>query len=187
MNKQAAILNAALALFADRGFWGTRVPEIAERAGVAAGTLYTYFRNKEALANELYRQSIQDFGQVFAVPEDGPVKAQFQEFCRRFLAFVFERTTEFKFLEAHCHESYLDAESQSKGDAFDENMRMLFRRWADSGQLAHRDVDLLVALTFGGLMGLFKAQQHGFAEFSPNQRALAIEQLWACLTSPVTI
>ena len=55
-DKREAIMAAALELFVERGFYGTAVPEIAERAGVGAGTIYRYFESKEALVNALYRE-----------------------------------------------------------------------------------------------------------------------------------
>ena len=55
-NKRDAVMNAALDLFVERGFYGTAVPEIADKAEVGAGTIYRYFPSKEALVNELYRQ-----------------------------------------------------------------------------------------------------------------------------------
>ena len=42
-DKADAILAAALNLFVERGFHGTSVLSVAERAGVAAGTIYHYF------------------------------------------------------------------------------------------------------------------------------------------------
>src|ERR1035437_2808422 len=42
-DKREAILGAALELFAERGFHGTAVPQIADKAGVGAGTIYRYF------------------------------------------------------------------------------------------------------------------------------------------------
>jgi len=44
-DKRETILAAALELFVERGFYGTAVPEIAERAGVGAGTIYRYFES----------------------------------------------------------------------------------------------------------------------------------------------
>src|SRR5439155_17932532 len=43
------IMDAALAVFHERGYQGTTIPAIAERAGVAQGTLYNYFTSKEKL------------------------------------------------------------------------------------------------------------------------------------------
>jgi AcrR family transcriptional regulator len=50
------ILDAALDAFAERGLAGTRVEDIAARAGVSKGTLYLYFESKE----ELFREAIRD-------------------------------------------------------------------------------------------------------------------------------
>jgi AcrR family transcriptional regulator len=53
--RRSAILDAALAEFARRGFADTRLDDIARRAGVAKGTIYLYFRDKESLFQELVR------------------------------------------------------------------------------------------------------------------------------------
>lgn len=47
--KRAAILRAAVEVFAERGYAGARMREVAQRAGVADGTPYLYFRGKEEL------------------------------------------------------------------------------------------------------------------------------------------
>jgi len=51
--KRAAILRAAVHEIAEVGL-AAPTAKIAKRAGIAAGTLFTYFPNKEALLNELY-------------------------------------------------------------------------------------------------------------------------------------
>ncbi|MFK8024087.1 MAG: TetR/AcrR family transcriptional regulator [Ilumatobacter sp.] len=57
-----SIMTAALEVFSEDTFAGARVQEVASRAGVALGTIYNHFENKEALANAVYqrckRQSI---------------------------------------------------------------------------------------------------------------------------------
>ncbi|MFH1135399.1 MAG: helix-turn-helix domain-containing protein [Pseudomonadota bacterium] len=55
-DKRTAILEAALTLFAKRGYHGVSVALIAARAQVGAGTIYRYFRDKEVLVNALYRK-----------------------------------------------------------------------------------------------------------------------------------
>lgn len=54
VDKRQAILKAALKLFTDRGFHNTPTSLIAKEAGVATGTLFHHFKNKEILINELY-------------------------------------------------------------------------------------------------------------------------------------
>ena len=52
------ILDAALAVFAEKGFAATRMDDIAARAGVTKGTIYLYFDSKEEVFKSLVRESI---------------------------------------------------------------------------------------------------------------------------------
>src|SRR5262245_45808700 len=56
--KRDAILAAALDEFAARGFAAARLDDVAKRAGVAKGTIYLYFADKEALFEELIRAQL---------------------------------------------------------------------------------------------------------------------------------
>jgi AcrR family transcriptional regulator len=62
--KARAIVEAAAAVFAERGFQAARVADVAERAGIGKGTVYEYFRSKEDL-----------FLAVFHAFEAGPLDA----------------------------------------------------------------------------------------------------------------
>jgi AcrR family transcriptional regulator len=53
--RRDAILRAALDEFSERGFASARLDDVARRAGVAKGTIYLYFHDKEALFQELIR------------------------------------------------------------------------------------------------------------------------------------
>jgi AcrR family transcriptional regulator len=52
------ILDAALAVFAEKGFSAARMEDISRRAGVTKGTIYLYFESKEALFKALVRESL---------------------------------------------------------------------------------------------------------------------------------
>jgi AcrR family transcriptional regulator len=56
--RPAEILDAALAVFAEKGFAGTRLEQVAKRAGISKGTLYLYFDSKEALFEAVVRSAI---------------------------------------------------------------------------------------------------------------------------------
>ena len=55
-DKRNAILDAATRLFAERGLTAAPTSEISKLAGVAEGTLFTYFKTKDDLINALYRE-----------------------------------------------------------------------------------------------------------------------------------
>jgi AcrR family transcriptional regulator len=56
--RRQAILDAALAIFAEKGFEAARLDDVAARAGIAKGTVYLYFRDKQTLFEELVRSAV---------------------------------------------------------------------------------------------------------------------------------
>lgn len=57
--KRIRILDAALKVFATRGFYNAKVSEVAKEAGVADGTIYLYFESKDALLIALFEDRMQ--------------------------------------------------------------------------------------------------------------------------------
>ena len=55
LERRAAIVEAAMEEFIARGFAATRLDDIAKRAGVAKGTIYLHFKDKESMFEELVR------------------------------------------------------------------------------------------------------------------------------------
>ncbi|WP_366924551.1 TetR family transcriptional regulator [Metallumcola ferriviriculae] len=59
--KYDAILQAAVKVFAQKGFHRSRVSQIAEQAGIGDGTVYLYFHNKEDILVSLFQERMTDF------------------------------------------------------------------------------------------------------------------------------
>lgn len=57
-DKRERILSAAIKVFAKNGFYATRVSEIAKAAGVADGTIYLYFKNKDDVLISIFEDGI---------------------------------------------------------------------------------------------------------------------------------
>src|SRR6056297_1975242 len=57
--KRERILQGALKAFAKKGFYNTKVSEIASEAGVADGTIYLYFKNKDDLLISLFEDRME--------------------------------------------------------------------------------------------------------------------------------
>jgi TetR/AcrR family transcriptional regulator, fatty acid metabolism regulator protein len=60
-NKHQKILRAAIKIFAEKGFFNSRVSEIAREANVADGTIYLYFKNKDDILISLFEE---EFGKI---------------------------------------------------------------------------------------------------------------------------
>mgnify|MGYP001774454728 FL=1 len=51
--KRLEIIRAACKLFAEKGYYNTTIPHIAQAVGMSVGNIYNYFESKEALAKEI--------------------------------------------------------------------------------------------------------------------------------------
>ena len=60
VDKREAILKAATHVFARRGFFQSQVADIAREAGIAAGTVYLYFRSKDDLLVSLFERTMRE-------------------------------------------------------------------------------------------------------------------------------
>ena len=58
--KRDAILRAAIDVFAERGFFNAQVADVARAAGVAAGTVYLYFKSKDDLLVSIFERSMRE-------------------------------------------------------------------------------------------------------------------------------
>jgi len=158
-DKREAIMSAALDLFVERGFFGTAVPEIADRAGVGAGTIYRYFESKEALVNALYRQEKLRFarGVLDDFPPAAATREQFRLLWGRMAKFAITHDKSFVFLELHHHARYLDAESR----AVEHRMLDLFVHIIEAaqarGELKAGPPRLLIGIVMGAFIGVIRS------------------------------
>jgi AcrR family transcriptional regulator len=169
-DKRDRILDAALSAFAERGFHGTPVPLIAERAKVGAGTIYRYFESKEALVNALYRRSKLAFLDQVSVgfPADKSPRQQWGHIFRCTLDFATKSPEAFDFLEMHHHAPYLD----------DESRALEARVWGMAQQILgasrllqltrNEEPTLLISLVWGGVIRLVRCAREGLVELSPS-------------------
>jgi AcrR family transcriptional regulator len=80
--KPAQILEAAFSVFGEAGYQATVIKDIADRAGISAGTIYTYFHDKmdlfRATAEEGWSRFLQQMRELAASPE--PVESRLARF-----------------------------------------------------------------------------------------------------------
>lgn len=85
--RRAAIVEAAMEEFIARGFAAARLDDIAKRAGVAKGTLYLHFKDKESMFEELIRTALVPLISRMAAPQPiaGPVRDAVERFAETFM------------------------------------------------------------------------------------------------------
>jgi AcrR family transcriptional regulator len=166
-DKRRRILDAALRTFAERGYHGTSVPEVADAAEIGVGTVYRYFETKDELVNEAYRDAKLRLRAYLldGLPEVDGYKLDmaerwFRELWNRLAGFAAAEPEAFRFLEMQDHVAYLDAQSR------DVELTVLGPLWFAGKQLRDRlgglNVDVSIALLWGAFVGLVKASRLGY-------------------------
>jgi AcrR family transcriptional regulator len=88
--RREAIVKAALAEFCARGFAATRIDDVAARAGVAKGTIYLHFNDKEALFREIVTTMLVPLVAVIeAPPPDLPIREVLTRFFDLFVQEIY--------------------------------------------------------------------------------------------------
>jgi TetR/AcrR family transcriptional regulator, fatty acid metabolism regulator protein len=70
--KRRAILHAAVRVFAEKGYHGCRIADVAKQAGVAYGLVYHYFQNKEELLESVFAEQWTIFITALRAISEGP-------------------------------------------------------------------------------------------------------------------
>jgi len=60
-DKREAILRAATKVFAGKGYFNSKVADIAKEAGIADGTVYLYFNSKEEILHSIFNRAMEEF------------------------------------------------------------------------------------------------------------------------------
>jgi TetR/AcrR family transcriptional regulator, repressor of fatR-cypB operon len=178
--RRAAILGAALELFAERGFHGTAVPLVAERAGVAAGTIYRYFESKEDLVNVLYRtckrRMLEELEGVLT--SDLPARQRFRALWEGMARAAGAHSKALAFMELHHHAPYLDAESRAVAAETQSRLVAFVRRAQEEGAAKPLPPELLIALVWGAFVSLTRACWESGTPLTPQLVAAREQCIW---------
>jgi len=182
-DKREAILDAALALFAERGFYGTAVPLVADKAKVGAGTIYRYFPSKEALANALFQRHKRALGETILrdFPFDAPFREQFHHFWTRVCRYAAENPVALQFLELHHHTSYLDETSRAIEVQLLGTAKGVIAQAVSQQILKPVAPELLMAIVWGSFRALVQGGCEGLLRLDDETIAQAEACVWEAL------
>ena len=177
-----AILDAALEVFTEQTYGGARIENIAERAGVAMGTIYKYFPGKQALANEVFRHwKLRTREYAFPHKSTMSAREKFHAWFDQFVRFATDHPLATQFLQTHHHAAYLDAESLAVGDPMDKLAIKMVRDGQQEGAIKAGDAELLVAMVLGLCLGLTRELAARNKKLDAKTRVLAEQAGWDAL------
>lgn len=181
--RREALLEAALTLFSERGFYGTNVPQLLEKANISAGTMYHQFESKEELVNVLFQRCLQERSNALweGFSSSLPFRKQFGELWQRYFAFARSRPQVFAFLSFQDHKSYLNEESRRAQEEAQTRLRAFFEGAQSQGVVRSIPIEILLPLVLGGLSGIVQAYLAQGGAFSPESLVEAERSLWEAI------
>jgi AcrR family transcriptional regulator len=181
LQARAAILEAAMELFSERGLYSTRVEDITERADVAKGAFYSHFETKDALIAVLVRQGVEllDAEYLGRVPEGADASKRVTEIVKRHHAFFEDHPGHALLFHQARGLLLLKAEGMEPvHEAFEDYLSRLARRLSSTAGGRERDLSDLAAVVGGGIVG-YRSLRHAAG------RPLQPTVLARCLTEGV--
>ena len=138
-DKRARILEAAIKVFAERGFHSATVAEIARAAGVADGTIYLYFKGKDDLLLRLFDEKMTELlaDAKAAVAQERTAPGKLRRFIQLHLAVV-ERNPDLAsvlIVELRPSAQFLKAADRQKLAAYVDLIAEVVRAGQESGEL----------------------------------------------------
>jgi TetR/AcrR family fatty acid metabolism transcriptional regulator len=138
-DKRARILDAAVKVFAGRGFHSATVAEIARVAGVADGTIYLYFKSKDDLLLRLFDEKMTDLLAQLraALAEEKSAPARLRRFIQLHLSLV-ERNPDLAavlIVELRQSAQFIKAADRAKLAAVVDLIAEVVRAGQESGEL----------------------------------------------------
>ena len=183
-DKRNAILEAATRLFAERGLAAAPTSEISKLAGVAEGTLFTYFGTKDELINSLYREIKLELADAMMsdFPRKKNVRTRMRHVWDRYVRWGIANPRQRKVLGQLLVSEVLTKESREAGSApFVEFQTMI--RDGIEGRVFRNDLPVeLISKSLGALVEATIDLTVSNPSKADGYRESGFQMLWAGIT-----
>ncbi|WP_256871022.1 TetR/AcrR family transcriptional regulator [Shewanella sp. Scap07] len=179
-NKQDRILRAAEKIIANGGIQGLSMQHVANEAGVAAGTIYRYFKDKNELILTLRRDVLAQVAEAILEDHDqGNLEQRFKRIWMKMYHYGKQRTPANLSYEQYAHlpESNTDEIRQIELQLFAPLLH-LFEEGLKQGSIQPLHPRALYALSMEPAMTLARAIRRGLIEYQTEEIDLACELCW---------
>lgn len=149
--KLTAIHHATTRLVVKTGFSGMKMAQVAAEAGLATGTLYIYYKNKEVLINEVFlvtRQEIADVMQDESLKEETFYET-FEATWRAYFEYCYRQPDKMLFVEQFRYSGMISEKNLIASDGYFEPYNEFLRLGQKQGFLRRMDLETLKAQVRG--------------------------------------
>lgn len=136
-DKKTSIFDSALELINEHGFHGCPISQVAKNAGVAAGTIYTYFQSKDELILGLFEYASQQIKNFVSSKDDRKLnfEERFFNYWRNLSEFYFKNPSIHGFYDQFLNSPFNSEENQNKPNIWHEWCYSFFEMGVEEGAI----------------------------------------------------
>lgn len=182
MDKKQRIILTMLELVVEQGVHATPMSQVAKEAGVAVGTIYHYFKNKDQIIEEIYSMICQDFGVVLManVPDDN-FKVQFEVMWNNLYSYFIGNPLAFKFMEFVGVPPIIGHEIRLKNVKHFTHIKDFFLSGILKKEVKDVNLRLVLQMTFGNVISAARLKFKEELPMNDDQIKDALEMSWNCI------
>ncbi len=176
---RALVLDAALDLFSEAGYFNTSVHDLVRAAGVSIGSIYHHFGDKEGVARALYAHLSERMAWMVADvgARHDTCRAQSRELIARLFAMTEAEPRTMAFLFYARHREFLPDEPPVCSSRPFVMLRALVERGMGRGEVRRMDVLVASSSLFGGAFRMITSRLDGIV---PEPLPTYLDEVWDC-------
>lgn len=155
---QLKVLNSALCLFVDKGFFNTSIPDLVKDSGVSTGSIYHAFKDKQTIAETLMAVLLQqiDSEQQAILSQHQDSWSRFYAFCEWMMQTAVEHPHVMQFLLNARHKEFMPELPPVCSSKPFMTLRDVIAQGMEEGVVRDMDIMVAAASSFGGIMRLIQ-------------------------------
>jgi AcrR family transcriptional regulator len=184
-DKRSNILRAGLRLFDEQGFHGTSMSEIAEAAGVAAGTIYQYFDGKEDLVDQLYAEARDEAHRSvlnMGFDEDASVRERLRMTWEAVIRNYMECPRLYRFILQYESSAYLRRAQRAQPEDLRPPFQEIYQDGVEQELFPELPQSVYRSFFIGTVTNLVQEHLNGGPELEEALIDQSFEMLWAAYT-----
>jgi len=148
MSKRDAVVKSAYELFAKEGFHNTTTAKISKNAGVATGTLFTFFKTKEELIDTIYLEAKEEILRKIqiAIDLEKSVYQNLKIVFRTWGKWALKEPIKFKFVIQYSNSAYITETTKEQVASNCSNFNSIYQRGIDEGLIKDLPIDFLSSI-----------------------------------------
>ena len=180
MNKKSLVLQTTLELITKQGIEATSLSQIIKESGVANGTVYHHFKNKEEIVTELYLMLTQDFGTVVMrnTEEEADFKKQFSIMWYNLFYYFINNPLAFIFSEQIARSPEIPQSLKDKSRIYYNEIEGYFRNGVKNKIFKNYNTLVMEELFFGNVVSIVKIHENEKVNLLDKHLTQAIEISW---------